>query len=329
MTRVFDASASLTSKPVLAPFCWTAEPIAALADGQPTLLVDLLKVSRVRMHLAALALAHMEIELSPELGAFLLRGPAGVVVTRAIGRGPPAGLSRALSHLPPHVLSKGSYCRLIELLDHLPSAHLLFYADTIDDSVIDLLYKVPAPLRRPALLIAMRHGGGFPQLARFAEGLTVLVARGAAPSFDALVAELGLARGPGQFATKLESTIERLRSVEAAPPPRVGTAFRQDSLADVRTIADRFEHYMSDYLKPFKRGECAVYLWEDRGKSAVCLVARHGRFGWFLDQVKGHRQDDAEIDPDFLVSIQRAFDSAGIPKSSHIEAIERLYYWGG
>jgi hypothetical protein len=231
--------------------------------------------------------------------------------------------------MPSEVLAKESYCRLIELLDHPASAHLLFYSDTIDDSVIDILYKVPAPLRRPALLLAMRRGGGFPQLAGFAEGLAVLAARGAAPSFDALVAELGLARAPGQFASKLESTIERLRSVEAAPPPRVGTAFRQDSLADVRAIADRFGHYMSDYLKPFKRGECAVYLWEDRDKSAVCLVARHGRFGWFLGQVKSHRQDDAELDADFLVSIQQAFDSAGIPKSSDIEAIERLYYWGG
>ncbi|MGB9390873.1 MAG: hypothetical protein WCB70_12940, partial [Xanthobacteraceae bacterium] len=62
--------------------------------------------------------------------------------------------------------------------------------------------------------------------------------------------------------------------------------------------------------------------------SAVCLVGRHGRFGWFLDQVKGQGQE-AEVEPEFLVSIQDAFASNGIPKSSAIEAIERLYYWGG
>jgi hypothetical protein len=330
MTRVFDpAVVSRMSKPVLAPFCWAAEPIAILAEGDPALLVDLLKLSRVRVHLIALALAHMETELTPDLGPFLLCGPAGEVVTRAIGRSPPAGLSRALSHMPLQVLAKESYCRLIELLDHQLSAHLLFYADKIDDSVVELLYNVPAPLRRPALLLVMRRQGGFPQLARLAEGLAVLAARGAAASFDALVAELGLAWGPAQFACKLERVIERLPPVEAAPPSRVGTARRQDSLADVRALADRFEHYISDYLKAFKQGECAVYLWEGRNKSAVCLVGRHGRFGWFLDQVKGQGQDNAEVEPELLASIEQAFASTGIPKSSAIEAIERLYYWGG
>jgi hypothetical protein len=30
------------------------------------------------------------------------------------------------------------------------------------------------------------------------------------------------------------------------------------------SIAQRFEHYISDYLKSFKQKECAVYRWEDR-----------------------------------------------------------------
>ena len=325
---VFDRAAVFraVSRPVLAPFCWAAEPIAMLADDDPFLVADLLRVSRVRMHVIALALAHMETELRVELREPLLCGSAGEIVTRAIGRRPPAGLSRALFHMPLQVLAKESYCRLIELLDHHPSAHLLFYANTIDDSV--LLYKVPAPLRRPALLLVMRRQGGFPQLARLAEGLAVLADRCAASSFDALVADLGLAWGPGQFARKLERVIERLPPVEAVPPAHVGTARRQDSLADVRAIVDRFEHYISDYLKSFKQRQCAVYLWEDRNKSAVCLVGRHGRFGWFLDQVKG-QGPDGELEPELLASIEQAFASTGIPKSSAIEAIERPYYWGG
>jgi hypothetical protein len=48
-----------------------------------------------------------------------------------------------------------------------------------------------------------------------------------------------------------------------------------------------------------------------------------------LDQVKGQGQDDAELEPEFLASIQQAFAFTGIPRSSAIEAIERLYYWGG
>jgi hypothetical protein len=88
----------------------------------------------------------------------------------------------------------------------------------------------------------------------------VLAARGAAPSFDALVAELGVAWGPGQFASKLERIIERLRPVDTAPPSRIGPARRQDLIAEVRAVVERFDHY--DALKSFKRGECAVYLWE-------------------------------------------------------------------
>jgi hypothetical protein len=329
MTRVVDAAAvSRTgSGPVLAPFCWAADPLALLADGDPALLLDLLKLGRVRMHLIALALAHMETKLKPELGPILLHGSAGEVIARSLGRGPPAGLSRALARMPFHALAKESYQRLIELFEHEASAHLLFYADLIDDSVIDLLYKVPAGLRRPALLLAMRRGGGFSHLAGLAGGLAVLVARGAAPSFDVLVAELGLACGPSQFASKLETVIERLPQVETAPPKRISFALRQDSLSDVRAVAERFEHYISDYLKSFKQGECAVYLWEDKEKSAVCLVGRHGRFGWFVDKVQG--QGENEIEPKFLDSIHQAFAAAGIAKSSSIEAIKRLYYWGG
>ena len=73
------------------------------------------------------------------------------------------------------------------------------------------MFCVPAPIRRPALQLAMRRGSGIPQLAGLAEGLAVLAARGGAPSFDALVSELALAWGPAQFATKLEAAMARYR----------------------------------------------------------------------------------------------------------------------
>ncbi len=202
MFKVFNGTAvSMVAGPVLAPFCWAADSIAMLVDRDPTLVADLLRLRRVRMHLIALALAHLKTDPRPELGRFLLCGRAGEVVTSAIGRGPPAGLSRALAHMPSCVLERENYRHLIELLDHQANTYLLFYPDSIDNSIIELLYRVLAPLRRPALLLAMRRGGGFAQLAGLTEGLAVLAARGTAASLDALVAELGLAWGPGQFAT--------------------------------------------------------------------------------------------------------------------------------
>jgi hypothetical protein len=169
----------------------------------------------------------------------------------------------------------------------------------------------------------MRRGGGLPQLAGLTEGLAVLAARGVAPSFDALVSELG---GPA-FATKLEAAIERLPPVEAAPPRRIGLAVRQDSLRRCEPFPARFEHYISDYLKSFKQAECAVYHWDDSQNPAVCLVGRHGRFGWFLDGIKGHGH--IKLEPECLGPIHQVFAVAAIPASAAIEAIERLYYWGG
>jgi hypothetical protein len=327
MTSAFDAAAVLRarSEPLLEPLGWAAASMAMVADNDPNLLVDLLTLSCMRMHLIALALTHVETEAAPELGRLLLRGPVGEILSKTLGRGPPAGLGRALAHMPSYVLARESYRRLIELLDHQASAHLLFYADRIDTSIIELLYRVPAPLRRPALLLAMRRGGGFSQLAGFAEGLAVLAARGAAPSFDALVSELALAWGPAQFASKLEAVVERLPPVEAVLPRRIGLAVRQDSLTAVRAISARFENYIADYLKSFKQAECAVYHWNDSQEPAVCLVRRHGRFGWFLDVIKG--QGNAEVEPERLGPIHQEFAAAGIPRSSAIEPVERLYNW--
>jgi hypothetical protein len=120
--------------------------------------------------------------------------------------------------------------------------------------------------------------------------------------------------------------IERLPPVETAPPRRIGVAVRQDSLIAVRAIAARLEHYISDYLKSFKQAECAVYHWDDSQEPAVCLVGRHGRFGWFLDAIKG--QGSTEVESERLGPIHQAFAAAGIPASSAIETIEHLYNWG-
>ena len=56
MTKIANGAAvsRAVSGPALASFCWAAEPIAILVDHDPTLVTDLLRVRRVRMHLIAL-----------------------------------------------------------------------------------------------------------------------------------------------------------------------------------------------------------------------------------------------------------------------------------
>lgn len=119
MTKIANGAAvsRAVSGSVLAPFCWAAEPIAMLADNDPALLVDLLKLSRVRMHLIALPLAHMETQLRPELGRLLLRGSIQEVLSRALNRGPPAGLGRrAGAHAAPRARKRKHYSEIVTII---------------------------------------------------------------------------------------------------------------------------------------------------------------------------------------------------------------------
>ena len=45
---------------LLSPFGWAAEPLASIVNAEPTLLPDLFEMSQPRMHLLALALAHLQ-----------------------------------------------------------------------------------------------------------------------------------------------------------------------------------------------------------------------------------------------------------------------------
>jgi hypothetical protein len=84
---------------LLAPFGWAAEPVAAILRADRSLFADLFAIDRSRMHLIALALAHLDLPVRPEIGALLVRAPARQVLNQIFGQ-PPVGIRRALSHLP-------------------------------------------------------------------------------------------------------------------------------------------------------------------------------------------------------------------------------------
>ncbi len=83
MTHVNDlVSTETAGRPpspgfLLTPFGWAAEPLAAMAAAEPSLLPDLFGISRPRMHLIALALAHLDRPVPSGVGCLLARGPAG------------------------------------------------------------------------------------------------------------------------------------------------------------------------------------------------------------------------------------------------------------
>jgi hypothetical protein len=101
---------------LLTPFGWAAQLLAGMVDAEPDLLAHVFELDRQRMHVIALALAHLDGNPPPQLGPVLLRGSARDLLHRVLGRSP-VGIKRVLRRLPFAVLSQLSYRRLVQLLD--------------------------------------------------------------------------------------------------------------------------------------------------------------------------------------------------------------------
>jgi hypothetical protein len=106
---------------LITPFGWAAQPLAALLQADPELLTHVFELDRVRMHVIALALAHLDESQASDLATVLFRGSIHEVLHRVVGRSPP-GIRRVIRRLPFAVLSREGYQRLIELLDDRRSA---------------------------------------------------------------------------------------------------------------------------------------------------------------------------------------------------------------
>src|SRR5271169_3607626 len=109
---------------LLTPFGWAAQPLAAMIQSEPGLLTHVFELDRMRMHVIALALAHLDGNPTSHLAPVLFRASIHEVLHRVVGRSPP-GIRRALRRLPFAVLSRKAYLSLIELLIDPRSAKLL------------------------------------------------------------------------------------------------------------------------------------------------------------------------------------------------------------
>lgn len=199
----------------------------------------------------------------------------------------PAGIRRVLKHLPTQVLRQQNYRLLIQLLDDRDSANVLHHASKIDDLAIAVLAELPQPLRR-ALPLAFQD---WPRkLNDLVQSLQFLVSRRADASFDDLVAQLATVTAWPRVTAMIGLWNETLPLPESIPPARIANARRLDN------------------------GE----TWRN------CLARRHGRLGWFLDEVKGPR--NIEIEPGQLEVITAAFAHVGVPSSQVVRAIENIIY---
>jgi hypothetical protein len=303
---------------LLSPFGWAAEPLAAMVSA--TLLADLFEMSQSRMHLIALGLAHLEPPQPPEIGRLLTHGSPRQVLDRVLGHCP-VGIRRALARLPVKALHRQNYQRLVLLLADPDSAKVLHHAAKIDDLTIAVLADLPKPLRR-LLLLAVSD---WPRkLNGLADGLRFLVSRGVASNLDEMVAKLATMTAWPQLAAVVQLWVNSLPLPAMIPPPTVGLARRLDRVDELASLARAWRNCLSDYRSAIDGGSCAVYLWQDAEKPAACLVWRHGRLGWFLDEVRDPR--NADIEPEQRAIIDTAFAEVGVPTSRVALAIESIIY---
>jgi hypothetical protein len=284
------------------------------------LLVDLFGVTRERMHLIALALAHMEGLGSLETASLLIRDPTRAVLQRVLRRCP-IGIKRVLKHLPPQVLRRQNYVALVDLLDNPESARVLHHATSINDLVIQVLAELPPSLRRP-LSSAVPD---WPRtLVGLSQGLQFLVCRGAKGSFDDLVASLAAVTARRQLTALVREWIGSLPLPETMPPRTISNARRLDSGKELCSLAKTWHNCLDSYTDSMDAGHCAVYLWEDANNPAACLVRRRDRLGWFLDEVQG--PNNIDLDPDHVQVIGAAFAKADVLRASVVSALEAILY---
>lgn len=81
---------------LMMPFGWAAKPLAALLEADGSLYAALYTLTRRRMHLIALALAHRQGEIEASLARLLMLGAPSIVLDAVLGRRP-MGLKRALT----------------------------------------------------------------------------------------------------------------------------------------------------------------------------------------------------------------------------------------
>jgi hypothetical protein len=303
---------------LLEPFKWAIPKLLVMVQNQPEYLVDLVHLSRTRMHLVGLALAHVEGMPSSELADVLFRGSAEMILQTAVDQRP-TGLKRAVSVMPNYMLKQESYRNLVTLLSDPDAARLIYHAFEIHDATIQAMSDIPAPLRDVAFSL---HENADVHMGSFSKGLRCIAMRSGKLSFDDLVSELANACQPSQFFAKLKSIVESLPLPDALPPSRVHCAERIDSGPQLRTLGKEWGNCLGSYIWNVDNGQCAIYFWRDTDLQAACHVTRCGRLGWFLEDTKG--PENSDLGRQDLEMIHRAFESAEIPPAGDIISISQL-----
>jgi hypothetical protein len=301
---------------LIEPLGWVQDRLTNAIEVEPGLVDLLFGINQARMHLMALALAHLTCDITPELALLLLKGFRKPILQLSLGHHHSFGIDRALHHLPPKVLAPETYRKLVDLLNDSVVAKFLHHAPSITEPMITGLHNLPPILRSAPIIEIINHVGG---MDRFADGLRILASRSNLP-FDTLATQIGTLDQASQIIAEIKKIVESLPLPTTILPAEIGGFSRIDSVAKIRDLAKRWENCLASCLLGVNDGTAAIYLADHL--EAVCYVCRYGRLGWFLQQTKG--PNNIDIEPSKLVQIQDAFACVGIHKLSMIEAIRNI-----
>ena len=304
---------------LLEPLGWVQDRLTQAIAGEPNLIELLFGLDHARMHLIALALAHMNGDVTPDLVLILLQESGKTILNLSVGHRP-VGIGRALRRLPPKVLAAEIYRKLVDLLDDPVPAKFLHHTGSIPELLITGLHNLPAGLRTAAIMAMFNQ---IDDMIWFVDGLRVLASR-AGLRFDTLAHQIGTMDQSDQVAATIRQVVDSLPLPDTLPPAEIEGFRRLDTVAEIRELAKNWRNCLAGYLFSVNDGTSAIYLSEQL--EAVCFVCRHGRMGWFLVQTKGPR--NADIDPNQLAQIHAAFADAGIPEAAIIDPIKSIIQTG-
>src|SRR5450830_517200 len=198
---------------LLEPLGWVQDRLRQAIEVEPRLVELLFDLDHARMHLIALALAHMNDDVTPDLALILLQESRKSILNLSVGHRP-VGIGRALRQLPPKVLAAEIYRNLVDLLNDPVPAKFLHHTDSITDLLITGLHNLRPALRSAAIMAMFNQIDG---MIWFADGLRVLASRTDLP-FDALAKEIGALDQPDQVAAKIGS----IPSPRFVTSPKIG-----------------------------------------------------------------------------------------------------------
>jgi hypothetical protein len=302
------------------PLAWAAAELLVLAAEQPQLALDVLTAPRPRLHLLAFLLAMSTTTPTAAMLKDALRRPVRDVLGD-LGFAKLRGLRRLLGRIPGGTLQRSDYRLLADLLADPSAAQVLYHATEVSTELLANLRGLPKELRSPVIVDAIAH---IPGAARHVLIWIDIVSARLRCAPEESRTQLGRCRSHEELRTQLETLLDALPALDAAPPQLIGSAVRIDTPSAIRQLGRRFRNCLSTFVDAEVDGTTHIYHWISEQSEAACEVSRVSNLGWFLASHLGPQ--NTTLTPEVAEQIRMVFASAGIHPIQIVETYDDLYF---